>query len=1060
MSNLNLLLKLRYDGKEVSSGANQSVADLRRIEQQTRTQIATNQQAASSVNTITSGYHAMAAAMGTIVGIGTAQKIVTDTANAQLLEQRMKSLSGSAAEYAANQEYLFATADRLNTSYTSLAESFTSMLNLQRAGTVTMAEGKAITEGLTNASKALGASDNQLALSLYGLNQALSSGVLQTDELNQVMDPLPGLLGELDKQVAKTGMTFRQLTGTGMVTSAMFKQYLVGALKEYEGAAERTEGTISASFAEMGNAYDKLIREYEKEVNFGVVAVANVLRDSMDMLRENATLVKSLEVAVIGLALGVSGRLVGALVSSTTAKIADIQATKAQGLAEKERLAGVMKTAAVEHARAVQMKEHYTYTLSAAQSDHFRGVAITNLAAANGRAIVTERALTVATANYAAAATQATLASRMLAGSLAFVGGVPGLITILGFAAMAMLSFDSSSAEAKKSVSEFDGEVKTLTESLEGLSKAQLAARKVNIDSMLDEARKSAGTLKAELATINSELNKGRMITVAPVFNKYGAIIQQGKTVAVALTDIERNEHNKRQTLLIAEIESRQANITALESSIKRIDSLGKGEQQQTARPLPANIQQLQVELLGEEAKLKDSYQRRRDMVTMSMASDAVNKQKYTQILKDIDAAEHKALAEQGQKARDEKTRAENEARRKVEQDKKDALEKSLAQARGFATREAAEAYANTYAVEKAKIDARVDAARRAEKGLAANDEIGELKYDARQNEAQQAHEKKLLQIRGFATREAAETYANTMAIKQAEHQATMDAMRLQSKGIDPTDLPKGLEIEKQDDNALEKRRAQLEAEFQLEEEKTTKRLTRMEELQNEFDNRKLALHASRTGEMRGTILQFTDWQKKNEANKASAILELGEQGFKAMASQSKTAFKAYKAFSIGQALIKTYESATGAFAALAPIPVVGPALGAAAAAAAVAMGLGQVRMIQQQQPAGIAHGGLDYVPSESTYVLQRGERVLSPRQNVEISEQVRRIDERSQANNAGGNVNLTVVVHSQGGVKANAQMEQKGDRDYIVNLFLSDVQNGGEMARTMEQTYQLKRAG
>lgn len=85
---------------------------------------------------------------------------------------------------------------------------------------------------------------------------------------------------------------------------------------------------------------------------------------------------------------------------------------------------------------------------------------------------------------------------------------------------------------------------------------------------------------------------------------------------------------------------------------------------------------------------------------------------------------------------------------------------------------------------------------------------------------------------------------------------------------------------------------------------------------------------------------------------------------------------------------------------------------------------------------------------------------MLSPRQNVEISEQVRRIDERSQSQGAGGNVNLTVVVHSQGGVKANAQMEQRGDKDYIVNLFLSDVQNGGEMARTLEQTYQLKRAG
>ncbi|KZS00624.1 Uncharacterized protein APZ42_003012, partial [Daphnia magna] len=88
----------------------------------------------------------MAAAMGTVVGIGTAQKIVNDTASAQLLESRLQSLSGTTADYAANQEYLFATADKLNISYEALAGSFTSMLNLQRAGTVTMTEGKAITE--------------------------------------------------------------------------------------------------------------------------------------------------------------------------------------------------------------------------------------------------------------------------------------------------------------------------------------------------------------------------------------------------------------------------------------------------------------------------------------------------------------------------------------------------------------------------------------------------------------------------------------------------------------------------------------------------------------------------------------------------------------------------------------------------------------------------------------------------------------------------------------------------------------------------------------------------
>lgn len=35
----------------------------------------------------------------------------------------------------------------------------------------------------------------------------------------------------------------------------------------------------------------------------------------------------------------------------------------------------------------------------------------------------------------------------------------------------------------------------------------------------------------------------------------------------------------------------------------------------------------------------------------------------------------------------------------------------------------------------------------------------------------------------------------------------------------------------------------------------------------------------------------------------------------------------------------------------------------------------------------GIAHGGLDYVPRESTYLLDRGERVISPSQNADLTE-------------------------------------------------------------------------
>lgn len=65
--------------------------------------------------------------------------------------------------------------------------------------------------------------------------------------------------------------------------------------------------------------------------------------------------------------------------------------------------------------------------------------------------------------------------------------------------------------------------------------------------------------------------------------------------------------------------------------------------------------------------------------------------------------------------------------------------------------------------------------------------------------------------------------------------------------------------------------------------------------------------------------------------------------------SKSKTAARIGKAAAIANTTIKTYESATSAYASLAGIPVIGPALGAAAAAAAIAAGIANVQAIRSQ---------------------------------------------------------------------------------------------------------------
>ena len=78
----------------------------------------------------------------------------------------------------------------------------------------------------------------------------------------------------------------------------------------------------------------------------------------------------------------------------------------------------------------------------------------------------------------------------------------------------------------------------------------------------------------------------------------------------------------------------------------------------------------------------------------------------------------------------------------------------------------------------------------------------------------------------------------------------------------------------------------------------------------------------------------------------------------KLMNSESRKMFEVGKAAAMAQVLIDTPKAAMSAYSAMAGIPVVGPALGAAAAAAAIATGMGQLQQIKSASFGGSGGGG------------------------------------------------------------------------------------------------------
>ncbi len=139
------------------------------------------------------------------------------------------------------------------------------------------------------------------------------------------------------------------------------------------------------------------------------------------------------------------------------------------------------------------------------------------------------------------------------------------------------------------------------------------------------------------------------------------------------------------------------------------------------------------------------------------------------------------------------------------------------------------------------------------------------------------------------------------------------------------------------------------------------------------------------TGEQDRINQAITMGDKELEARKAQMQATVGffNQGLSQMAQGQGKAAKAAQAIQKAQALyeigVNTYRAAMGAYAALSPIPFVGPALGVAAAAAAIAFGGSMAQGVLSGGSPSVTGGAPPALPASSSPTSQAEQRAEQP---------------------------------------------------------------------------------
>lgn len=150
-----------------------------------------------------------------------------------------------------------------------------------------------------------------------------------------------------------------------------------------------------------------------------------------------------------------------------------------------------------------------------------------------------------------------------------------------------------------------------------------------------------------------------------------------------------------------------------------------------------------------------------------------------------------------------------------------------------------------------------------------------------------------------------------------------------------------------------------------------------------------------------------------------------------------KAMFLAQQAIAIGQAIINTE---LGATAALKVDPTGFMSM------MTRGIGYASVGLIASQTIAGMAHDGIDNIPKEGTWLLDKGERVVDSRTNADLKDMI------ANQKNGGGDVNIQVHVTDSGVSTQSNQADQKQLGQMIGNavrtVIRQEQRQGGLLAK------------
>lgn len=410
-----------------------------------------------------------------------------------------------------------------------------------------------------------GSTAEEASNAIIQLAQGLASGALRGDEFNSVNEQGNRLMIALADSMNVSIGALRNMAAEGKLTTEVIVNGLLSQGDKIGQEFAKTTATISQSLEIANNNITKFFGE-----NATVKTGVKIFSDSVISLSENLDALSTTLTIVAGV---MGARYVGALTMATSAKIADIAASRQQVVADNQTAQAALVAANSVQRKALADKEAALSSLALAQAEYnvAKGsaaemLAMDALVAAKTRATTASLALAEAETAQAAASARAATAARaasvgigMARGALALIGGPAGAAML---AAGAIFYFWQKAQQAKEEAIAFADGLDKLNASMTSMSNTQLRGTIADANNSIRAQKEAVADLQSEVDSL-----RDRYQNFTPAAQEVAESMGQGADFARQQAEVSDELARKTRDLEAAKDKLSRTEETASEAT-------------------------------------------------------------------------------------------------------------------------------------------------------------------------------------------------------------------------------------------------------------------------------------------------------------------------------------------------------------------------------------------------------------------------------------------------------------------------------------------------------------